>query len=188
MLPWKAIQSEEKTAHFISLVAILQVIKLFSCTHVINKDGIFPCNKDEAKKALTHFCSTPRVLQVLFDANQKEHGYCVLMVPWAYILYFSASHLAEMKKPWLLFSFSIFKVCLNKNISPFYFLSILHIIRVKHCCEVVFLYSGLFCDLSKLVSYLSEVNVVIDKLNFCFTSKLKFVFKPPTLFELLCDM
>ena len=75
MLPRKAIQSEEKTARFISLVAILRTIKLFSCIHVIDKDGGFPCNKDEAKAALTHFCSAPRVLQVLLDANQKENGY-----------------------------------------------------------------------------------------------------------------
>ena len=39
MLPRKAIQSEEKTARFISLVAILRAIKLFSCIHVIDKDG-----------------------------------------------------------------------------------------------------------------------------------------------------
>ena len=76
MLPRKAIQSEEKTARFISLVAILRAIKLFSCIHVIDKDGGFPCNKDGAKPALTHFCTVPRVLQVLFDANQKEDGYC----------------------------------------------------------------------------------------------------------------
>ena len=75
MLPRKASQSEEKTARFISLVAILRAIKLFSCIHVIDKDG-FPCNKDGAKPALTHFCTAPRVLQVLFDANQKENGYC----------------------------------------------------------------------------------------------------------------
>ena len=103
MLPWKAIQSEEKTACFISLTAILRAIKLFSCAPVINKDGGFPCNKDEAKQALTHFCSAPRVPQILFDANQVEHGYCgeenVLLVNWAYILDFSASHLAEMRKP-----------------------------------------------------------------------------------------
>ena len=76
MLPRKAIQSEEKTARFIPLVAILRAIKLFSCIHVVDKDGGFPYNKDEAKAALTHFCSTPRVLQVLLDANQKENGYC----------------------------------------------------------------------------------------------------------------
>ena len=46
----KSNQSEEKTARFISLVAILGAIKLFSCIHVIGKDGGFPCNKDEAKK------------------------------------------------------------------------------------------------------------------------------------------
>ena len=76
MLPRKAIRSEEKTSRFISLVAILRAIKLFSCIHVIDKDGGFHCNKDGAKPALTHFCTAPRVLQVLFDATQKENGYC----------------------------------------------------------------------------------------------------------------
>ena len=76
MLPRKVIQSEKKTARFITLVAILRAIKFFSCIHVIDKDGGFPCNKDEAKAALTHFCSAPRALQVLLDANQNENGYC----------------------------------------------------------------------------------------------------------------
>ena len=48
----------------------------FASTQVIDKDGGFPYNKDEAKQAITHFCSAPRVALVLFDANQKEYGYC----------------------------------------------------------------------------------------------------------------
>ena len=41
MLPLKAIQSEERAARFISLIAILRLMKLFSCTHVTDKDVDF---------------------------------------------------------------------------------------------------------------------------------------------------
>ena len=43
---------------------------------------------------------------------------------------------------------------------------------------------GTFAVLKPSVLFSSGVNVVIDKCTFCFTSKLKFVFKPP---RLLCS-
>ena len=43
---------------------------------------------------------------------------------------------------------------------------------------------GTFAVLKPSVLFSSEVNVVIDRCTFCFTSKLKFVFKPP---RLLCS-
>ena len=75
-LKYVTAKSNSETARFILLVTSLRAIKLFSCIHVIDKDGGFPCNKDEAKQVLTHFCSAPRQPQVLFNANQTEHGYC----------------------------------------------------------------------------------------------------------------
>ena len=103
MFPRKAIQSEEKTARFISLVVILRATKLFSCIHVIDKNGGFPCNKDEAKAVLTHFCSTPRYYRSYSTPNKRKMATVmatVLLVPEAYSLDFSASHLTEMRKPW----------------------------------------------------------------------------------------
>ena len=75
-LKYVTAKSNSETARFILLVTSLRAIKLFSCIHVIDKDGGFPCNKDEAKQALTHFCSAPREPQVLCDVHQKEHDYC----------------------------------------------------------------------------------------------------------------
>ena len=71
MLLGKAIQSEEKTARFMSLVAILRAIKFFSCTPVTDKDGDFKDNKDEASQALTHFCSTPKSTTGLIPRQPK---------------------------------------------------------------------------------------------------------------------
>ena len=71
MLLRKAIQSEEKTARFMSLVAILRAIKFFSCTPVTDKDGDFKDNKDEASQALTHFCSTTKSTTGLIPRQPK---------------------------------------------------------------------------------------------------------------------
>lgn len=52
----KGVQSEERTACFVLLMAFPRSIEQFSCRHSTNKDGIV--NKDEAKQALIHLCGT----------------------------------------------------------------------------------------------------------------------------------
>ena len=51
-------------------------MKFFSCTHVTDKDGDFLATKMKQSKRWFIFVLLWRVPQVLFDANQKEHGYC----------------------------------------------------------------------------------------------------------------
>lgn len=74
----KEIQSEEQTARFISFIAILRAIELFSRTHVTDKAGDFFASKiwQNNLQALILFRSALKSRpQVLFDVNQKEHGY-----------------------------------------------------------------------------------------------------------------
>ena len=62
---------------FISLTAILRAIKYFSCTPVIDKDGDFKDNKDEAKQNVDSFLQYSEEYHRSYSTPTKRNmGYC----------------------------------------------------------------------------------------------------------------